>query len=209
MSPTFPGPAYRVVTPRLVIRCWEPTDAPLLKEAVDSSIDHLRPFMPWAANEPTDLQVKVDLIRRWRGRFDLNEEFVMGVFSPDERRVLGGTGLHTRRGPDVREIGYWIRVDSVRQGLATEVSAALTRVAFEVDDVRRVEIRMAVENGPSAAVPRRLGFTCEGTLRQDHLLADGRYHDSMIWALLKDDFPASPCAQARVQAFDCLGRRLI
>ena len=45
-------PPYRIVTERLVVRCWEPRDAPLLKEAVDSSLDDLRPWMPWAYDEP-------------------------------------------------------------------------------------------------------------------------------------------------------------
>jgi hypothetical protein len=57
MAQNRPGPAYRILTPRLVIRCWNPVDAPLLKEAVDSSIDHLKPFMPWAHQEPTPLVV--------------------------------------------------------------------------------------------------------------------------------------------------------
>ena len=52
------GPAYRVHTQRLVIRCWQPEDAPLLKASIDENLDHLRPQMPWAMNEPTDLQTK-------------------------------------------------------------------------------------------------------------------------------------------------------
>lgn len=40
------APAYRIVTPRLVIRCWNPPDAPLLKAAIDASLDHLRAWMP-------------------------------------------------------------------------------------------------------------------------------------------------------------------
>src|SRR5262249_24384090 len=43
-------PPYRIVTERLVLRCWEPSDAAALKEAVDASIDHLLPWMPWAVN---------------------------------------------------------------------------------------------------------------------------------------------------------------
>ena len=34
---------YRIETERLVLRCYEPDDAPLLKEAVDESIEHLLP----------------------------------------------------------------------------------------------------------------------------------------------------------------------
>jgi RimJ/RimL family protein N-acetyltransferase len=209
MTAFFPGPVYKVVTPRLVIRCWNPPDAPLLKAAIDESVDHLMPFMPWAANEPTDVQTKIDLLRRWRGRFDLGEDFLYGIFNREETRVLGGTGLHTRVGPEAREIGYWIRAAFTHQGYATEVSSALTRVAFEIDGVRRMEIHMAVENAFSAAVPRRLGYTHEGTLRQRTLLSDGRYHDMMIWTLLKDEYPASPCAGAELEAFDSLGRKIL
>ena len=53
------GPAYRVHTQRLVIRCWQPEDAPLLKASIDENLEHLRPQMPWAMNEPTDLQAKI------------------------------------------------------------------------------------------------------------------------------------------------------
>ena len=55
--------AYRIVTERLVIRCWEPADAVLAKEAIDSSLEHLRPWMPWAHAEPTTLEQKVQLLR--------------------------------------------------------------------------------------------------------------------------------------------------
>ncbi|MGI8886006.1 MAG: hypothetical protein ACR2G9_03745 [Gaiellaceae bacterium] len=54
-------PPYRIVSERLVIRCWEPLDAPLVKEAIDSSLEHLQPWMPWARAEPQELSEKVDL----------------------------------------------------------------------------------------------------------------------------------------------------
>ena len=41
-----PGP---IRTPRLVLRCWQPGDAALLKEAVDDSLRALQRWMPWAA----------------------------------------------------------------------------------------------------------------------------------------------------------------
>ena len=47
-------PPYRIVTERLVLRCWEPRDAAALKEAVDASLDHLRPWMPWAQQRAAD-----------------------------------------------------------------------------------------------------------------------------------------------------------
>jgi len=144
-------PPYRIVSERLVIRCWEPRDAPRLKEAIDSSLEELRPWMPWARAEPQELSEKVALLRRFRGAFDLGTDFIMGIFDLDEREALGGTGLHKRRSADALEIGYWIRSSHVGQGLATESSAALTRVAFEHCDVDRVEIRVDPANEASLA----------------------------------------------------------
>ncbi len=202
------GPAYRVFTRRLLLRCWQPADAPLLKAAVDASLDHLLPWMPWAKYEPTDLQAKIERLRRFRGAFDLGDDFVYGVFDRQETRVLGGSGLHTRLGEKAREIGYWIHVDAVGQGFATELSAALTKVAFEIDHVERVEIHCDPRNLRSAAVPRKLGYTLDATLRQRLRDTNGNPRDVMIWSLLAAEYPHSPSAAAEIEAYDAAGRRI-
>ncbi len=205
LTETISGPVYCIRTQRLVIRCWNPPDAPLLEEALNASVEHLRSWMPWAYDEPSPLQFKVDRIRRWRGKFDLGQDFTYGIFNLDETRVLGGTGLHTRLGDRAREIGYWIHVDFINQGLATEVSSALTKVAFEIEQVQRVEIHCESANVRSASVPRKLGYTYEGTLKRRVQFPDG-WHDMLIWTLFEDEYPSSPSAQADIQAFDALGR---
>jgi RimJ/RimL family protein N-acetyltransferase len=176
--------------------------------AAAESLDHLRPWMPWAAGDPPDLQTRLNYLRARRAKFDLGEDFVYGIFNQEETVVLGGTGLHTRAGEDTREIGYWIHKDYINQGYATEVAMALTKVAFEVDQVRRVLIQCVVENIRSAAIPKKLGFTHEATLRQRALL-NGRYHDMQLWTLLQDEYPPNMCSQAQVQAYDALNRRIL
>ena len=203
------GPAYRIETARLVLRCWSPGDAQLLKEAVDASLEHLRPWMPWANDEATDVDSRVALLREFRAKFDLGQDFVYGIFDADESGVLGGTGLHMRSGPDVREIGYWIHIDHIGKGLATESTAALTNVAFVVDGVSRVEIRCDPANVRSFAVPAKLGFTHEATLRRAGIAGDGSARDTMVWTLLAEEFPSSPAAKAVLSAFDATGRRLV
>ena len=196
-------PPYRVVTDRLVLRCWEPRDAALLKKAIDSSVDELRPWMPWAKHEPQSLEEKVILLRRFRGRFDLGEEFVYGIFSRDESEVVGGTGLHARSDDDAFEIGYWIRTTRVGEGLATEATAALVRVAFQLCGVDRVEIRVDPANERSRAIPRKLGFTEEATLRRRLRYPEPR--DVVVYTLFAEELAASPAAGAAIEAYDAAG----
>jgi RimJ/RimL family protein N-acetyltransferase len=206
---SFPGPAYKILTPRLLIRCLEPIDAAMLNIAMEESLDHLLPWMPWAKQEPLAFQERIQYLRKCRGKFDLGSDFVYGIFNPDESKLLGGTGLHTRLGDGVREIGYWIHKDFISQGLATESSAALTRVAFEVDHVQRVEIHCDPKNVRSASVPRKLGYVHEATLHDRNEDTNGHLRDSMIWTLFAEDYPASEAIKIQVEAYDAIGRRII
>ena len=209
MSNARRGPAYRISTQRTTVRCWAPDDAPLLKEAIDSSLEHLRPWMPWVANEPEDLSAKVERLRVFRGQFDLGQDFLYGIFDRGESMVLGAAGLHCRIGPGAYEIGYWIRADHINRGLATEVAASLTRVAFEVDMVHRVEIHCDPKNSRSSAVPRKLGYVHEATLRERIRYPDGTYCDSMIWTMLKSEYPGTQAAKFDAEAFDAVGNRVL
>jgi ribosomal-protein-serine acetyltransferase len=65
-------------------------------------------------------------------------------------------------------------------------------VDHAVRDLRlnRVEIRIAPDNRRSRAVPERLGFRQEGTLRQAERVGD-RYLDAVVFAMLASAWPAA------------------
>ena len=203
-------PPYRIETERLVIRCYDPRDAALLKEAVDSSLDHLLPWMPWAQFEPQTLEEKVELLRGFRGRFDLDQEYAYGVFARDESRLLGGSGLHRRGDEGSLEIGYFIRADAIRQGLATEVTAVLTRVGFEFCDLDRVDIKVDPANLASLGVPRKLGFTEEVVLQGvlPPKREGGESRDAVLFTMRASELAASPAAGYAYRAFDAVGEPL-
>jgi RimJ/RimL family protein N-acetyltransferase len=202
-----PAP-YRIETERLVIRCYEPRDAPLLKEATDASLDHLREFMPWSHHEPRPLEEKVELMKLFRAEFDLRQNFTFGIFDAEETELLGSTGLHPRIGPRGLEIGYWVRASALRQGIATENAAALTRAGFEVCGADRIEIRIEPRNVASAGVPRKLGFIEEVTLRRRLPAPEGEpLRDLTIWTMFREDF--DPAVAPGLRAFDGGGRQLI
>jgi RimJ/RimL family protein N-acetyltransferase len=191
-----------------VLRCWAPADAPLLQSAIVDSLEHLRPWMPWVAKEPEPLPRKARRLRRFRARFDAGQDYVWGLFDPDEKRCLGGIGLHRRVGAGAGEIGYWVHVDHTGRGLATEAAAAVTRVGFEAEQLGRLEIHCDPENAPSAAVPRKLGYGHQVTVPGRINDPKAAPRDTMIWAMSSAQLADRPAAAAEFEAFDADGEPL-
>jgi RimJ/RimL family protein N-acetyltransferase len=203
-----PPAPYRIETDRLVLRCYERRDAPLLKDAIDSSLDHLRPFSIWIDDEPQSVDQKVALIEMFRAAFAAGESFVYGVFDREERVQLGGTGLHARVGPGGLEIGYFVRASATRQGIATECAAALTRVGFDICESDRIEIRIDPNNRKSFGIPQKLGFPVEATLHRRLPARPGEpLRDVVVHTLFREDY--DPAIAPPLRAYDALGRQLL
>lgn len=199
---------YRIETDRLVIRCWEPSDAVLLKEAIDCSIDHLLPWMPWAKGEPQTIEEKIELLRLFRGNYDLGKDFVLGVFNRDGSRVLGGSGMHTRQGPNEREIGYWVRADEGGRGIITEAVRAIARVAFEIEGIDRLEIRCDPENLASRRVAEKSGFSLDAELPRRRLPGEEVLRNTLVYSRWPEGIDDENDLSAIYRAFDAMGREL-
>lgn len=191
---------YKIKTERTIIRCYSPNDALLLKQTVDSSIDHLKKWLPWTKYEPQTIEQKIELLRSFRGQFDLDQDYIYGIFNKDETELIGGTGLHTRLAKNAREIGYWVSEKYQGQGFITETVKALVKTAFEILDLNLIEIRCNPENVKSAKIPEKLGFQLEATLK--NRLLDGKIRDTMIWSLFKEDYFKSNIRNIDIKAFD-------
>lgn len=153
-------------------------DAAALHEAVVESIEHLRPWMPWVADEPISLEQRVEWIR--------TATDVLGIFA--DGRCVGGTGLHDRVAPSGREIGYWVRSDSTGRGVATAAVRLVVERAFTLPGIDHVEIHHDKANAASARIPAKLGFTL---IREvgDEIAAPGECGVSCEWRLHKTATP--------------------
>lgn len=197
---------YRIETERLVIRCYEPDDAPKLHEAITRSLDHLRPWLPWVQQEPKPPEARAGLVRLFRGQFDLGLDYAFGIFDKMEKKLIGSTGLHTRIGKNAREIGYWIGVDHIGNGYATEAVSALVKTAFGIEGVSRIEIRCAPENTRSQHVPEKLGFKMENVVKR--VLYENTV-ETMIWSMTKKDYASSLIRHVQIKAFDLTGNAIL
>lgn len=150
-------PDVPIETERLVLRPWEDDDVDALAAAVSTSIEHLRPWMPWISFEPMPREDRRALVADWRAARLRGDDLVLGIFC--DNKLVGSTGLHDRVGPGAVEIGYWIHVDHVRKGFASEAVAALADAALALADIETVHICHDATNHKSAGVPARVGFT--------------------------------------------------
>lgn len=102
--------------------------------------------------------------------------------------LVGGTlypTINMRTG--IAEIGVFLAAPARGQGIVTEAVKAMLDHAFGDLGMRRVEWRCAPLNGPSRAIPQRLGFTLEGTLRQVFQVRES-YVDLEVWSVLRDEW---------------------
>jgi RimJ/RimL family protein N-acetyltransferase len=132
-------------------------DAAGLAAAIAASLEHLRPWMPWAVDEPRGLAFHRRRIRDGNAAEPAGGDRLRVIVAGGE--VVGGCGLHRRVGPDGLEIGYWVHVAWTRRGIATEAVRQLAAEAFADPDVAFVEIHHDVANVASGAVAAAAGFT--------------------------------------------------
>lgn len=85
------------------------------------------------------------------------------------------------------KLGYCLDDAAWGQGLATEATGAVLHWAFATQDLNRVEADVDTRNTASARVLEKLGFTLEGTLRED-CIVDGEISDSWVFGLLRREW---------------------
>ncbi|WP_395296728.1 GNAT family N-acetyltransferase [Kitasatospora hibisci] len=154
--------------------------AAALNAAVRANLEHLRPWLEWAAAAPSPAQTE-ELARAGSAAWDAGTDFIYLV-GLDARpgSVIGSFGLHGRIGPGALEIGYWVSAEHVGRGIATTAAEALTAAALALPGIERVEIHCDQANGASAAVPRKLGFRLDRTA-DAAVRAPGETGRQQIW----------------------------
>jgi RimJ/RimL family protein N-acetyltransferase len=146
----------RIEAAGLLLRRWTVDDAEALGRLVADNARHLRPWMPWIGEEPRTLAERIKLIQGWEKDWKAGGDVLLAVVRDGE--LAGSCGMHRRIGAGGVELGYWIAVPHLRQGVATAVAMALTNTALGLPGVDRVEIHHDVNNLASAGVPAGLGF---------------------------------------------------
>jgi ribosomal-protein-serine acetyltransferase len=175
------------VTVDIYLRLLDPADAPELYSLIEANRPYLSEWIPWAAGQT--LEGTVEFIRRARGQLADNNGFQAAILNGEQ--IIGVIGYHAVDWANrMTSIGYWLDRGKQGMGTMTESVRVLVDHALSVWELNRVEIRAAADNHRSRAIPERLGFHPEGTLRQRELLS-GRFCDCVLYSMLSADWRAS------------------
>ena len=119
-------------------------------------------------------------------QFGENNGFQAGIWY--EGKIVGVIGFHKIDWNNKStSIGYWLGNDYVGLGLMSKSVKAFVEYALNDLKLNRVEIRAAVDNKKSRAIPIRLGFTEEGCVRQAEWLYD-HYVDHVVYGMLATEW---------------------
>ena len=183
----IPGLGPRVELPDgCTLRLLEERDAEELEHVVAANHDHLARWLPWVeAAAAAGVEARREYVRRARRQAEANDGFQTVIVA--DGAIVGVVGFHhvdwVNRSTS---LGYWLAAGRQGRGIMTGAVRALVRHAFEAWNLNRIEIRVAVGNARSAAIPRRLGFVEEGVLRQAERHTNG-YRDIVVYSLLRSD----------------------
>ncbi len=169
----------------LTLHLPRPELAAAIFAAVEANRPYLRQWLPWV-----DATTKVEDTEKFMEESTEHNRngTRLTTFLLAGEELAGSLGVVTfNRDHKKCEIGYWLREDLQGEGLMTKALARFIDHLFSTKDLNRVEILVASENCRSQAVPLRLGFTREGTLRQGLLLRQ-EYLDLELFSLLRREW---------------------
>lgn len=162
-------------------------DAAALFNLVEANRTRLARWLPWVP-QIRAVQDETDWIasRHLPGA----SETELALLIVDRGEIVGGLGIgglghSAKKG----EIGYWISQQAEGKGIVTRACRAALKYAFETRSMNRMQIRAAIDNGRSRAIPERLGFQLEGIERAGALV-QGRFQDLAVYSMLASEWKA-------------------
>jgi RimJ/RimL family protein N-acetyltransferase len=173
-----------LTTERLVLRGFTSADAAeLFRLQSDAEAMKYWDSSPWNQREQA-----TRFIEHSRSAAEEGRTLNLAVDLASEGRFLGWCTFASYD-PDFQtsELGYSFLPENWGRGYATEAAAALFKWAYSTLDLDRVQSEVDTRNPASARVLEKLGFTLEGTLRQN-CIVDGVTSDSWMYSILRREW---------------------
>ncbi|MGG0176859.1 GNAT family N-acetyltransferase [Gottfriedia acidiceleris] len=148
-----------------------------------SSKNYLKEWLGWLDNIESVEDTAQNIKKRLK-EFVENKGYPKSFAIIYRGQIAGSIGFNViDKTSKIGEVGYWLGKQYQGKGLMTKALRTLINYGFEELDLNRIQIKAAVENKKSRALPERMGFRHEGIIRQAEWLYD-HYVDHVIYGLL-------------------------
>jgi ribosomal-protein-serine acetyltransferase len=154
----------------------------------DTNRAHLKLWLSWLdlvetiADTQTFIETAIE-------QHNNNEASIFAVLYQNELVGLAGFN-HFDHQHNWGAIGYWLSESHLGRGIISSVVKKLLEFGFNEHQLHKIEIRCAEHNSSSRAIPERLGFTYEATLRECEWLYD-HYVSHAVYTLLRTEYKAN------------------
>lgn len=173
------------VSDKIELRLPDPAYAKTLYNIIDKQRKHLRPWLSWVDRTQSVAHIQ-EFLRSSQLFNEGGQKLTTFIFKEDV--ICGSLGLVSiNKEHHYAELGYWLHEDFQGNGIITQSCQRLIQYAFQHLDLNRIEIKVASPNSKSQAIPARLGFTHEATLRSA-LFIHNQYFDLELFSLLKQEW---------------------
>jgi len=119
-------------------------------------------------------------------------KYGLAITLKEENKLIGGCGLYVTN-PENKEgyLGYCLNRHFWHKGYATETAEALLGFGFQQIGLHRIFATVDPDNIASKHVLEKIGMKREGRLRE-HKWMKGRWRDSLLYAILKNEWKGAP-----------------
>ena len=154
---------------------------------IDRNRRSLREWLPWL-DVNTRVEDTMQFVLSDRSHYEHGQCFNTVIWY--RRDIVGVIGYHPIDWLNSSAmVGYWLASGYQGKGIMTRACKALTSYSFTKLELNRIDIRCATGNTKSCAIPKRLGFVLEVTLRQGEWLYD-HFVDLYVYSMLSKDWQA-------------------
>lgn len=178
----FPKPPREIETERLILRARDVNQARDMFTMINSSREHLRPWMPWEEQTKSvdDSKDYLALAMTW---WEAGKNFDFSVYLKKTGEMIGSFGLHTIDWDNRScHIGFWMGAKHQGQGYVSEALRQGEQVALQLG-FHRLILTCDARNERSAAVARRNRYTLESR-QLDDCVDRGRTRDTLYFVKL-------------------------
>jgi len=171
----------------ITMRMLEARDALMLHVAIAENREFLKNWFAWPDQHKGEKEA-LEWIQGVLQRYAKNDGFEAGVFV--DGQFAGVCGMHSPdRINNHASMGYWLTEKFTGRGVMTRCVAHFLDHYFETEGLQKLEIHCADANAPSRAIPERLGFTHEGTLRRS-VTVQGVHVPRAVYGMLREEWQA-------------------